>query len=153
MKKVVAILLSALLILACTACAEQTAAPTQPGNSATEFITNNIQLSIDDEDGTYASVNAYLVDEGNACVEFTSEINETLTYGLSALDSIHSKIRLTMNGTDGNYISFVTYGIGEGNACVEIVGKVKKTTVFELSVFGDIAGQIISTVQNINWPW
>lgn len=95
MKKVLALLLAALLLLSCAACGEQKAEPTtepttqatEPTTEATEPTTEAtdltqatgdqeatfVQLSISEEDMSYVSITAYDEGEGKAYVEYAAK--------------------------------------------------------------------------------
>lgn len=103
MKKLLALVLAALLVLslaACGAAPEPTEPATEPTTESTEPTTESaadrtatyIQLSISEEDGSYVSLTAYDDGEGKAYVEFQGEVKKVSTFELSVLDDIAAQV-------------------------------------------------------------
>lgn len=101
MKKLLALMLAALLVLGCAACAQQGATPTtEPTTEATEPTTEAttdrnatyIQLSIAEEDGSYVSLTAYEDEEGGTYVEFYGDVRKIANMQLSVLNEIAAAV-------------------------------------------------------------
>lgn len=111
MKKFLALITAALLLLACVGCGGQKAEPTEPTTEptteateptteATEPTTENadrtatyIQLSISEEDLSFVSITAYDDGEGQAYAEYTAKDEKKVaTLELSALEGIADAI-------------------------------------------------------------
>jgi len=104
MKKILALIMAALLLLACAACggeqAEPTVPTTEPTTEATEPTTENadrtatyIQLSISEEDMSFVSITAYDDGEGQAYVEYTAKDEKKVgTLSLSVVADIAAEI-------------------------------------------------------------
>lgn len=117
MKKILALILAALLLFACTACGEQKADPTEPTTEATEPTTEAIeptteasdrkatyiQLSISEEDGGYISLTAYEDGEG-AYVEFVSDERKVATFELAVLDDIATVVDQNMKSLNDQHV-------------------------------------------------
>lgn len=93
MKKILVLLLAALLLLSCAACGDSKPEATEPTTEpASERKATYIQLSISEEDGSYISLTAYDDEEGKALVEFMSDVKKVSTFELSVLDDIAAQI-------------------------------------------------------------
>ena len=111
MKKILALIMAALLLLACAACGGQKAEPTvptteptteatEPTTEATEPTPENadrtatyIQLSISEEDMSFVSITAYDDGEGQAYVEYTAKDEKKVgTLSLSVVADIAAEI-------------------------------------------------------------
>ena len=127
MKKILALIMAALLLFACAACGGQTAEPTEPttepitqGTEPTtepteptdpttdnaDRIANYIQLSISEEDLSFVSITAYDNDEGQAYVEYTAkDEKKAATLELSVLEGIAEAIEKSqLMGLNEQYV-------------------------------------------------
>lgn len=119
MKQILAFILAALLLLSCTACGAQkpdptepTTAPTEPTTEATEPTTGEmtdrtatyIQLSINEEDGTYIYLTAYDDGEGQAYVEWSGEQRKISSFEMAVLDDIAAEVEQNLKALNDQHV-------------------------------------------------
>lgn len=117
MKKILALLLAALMLLTCAACAAQKPAPTDPTTEPTtqpvddhptepatgERTATYIQLSISEADGSYVSLTAYEDGDG-AYVEYSGEERKISTFELSVLDEIAAEVDKNLKSLNDQHV-------------------------------------------------
>ena len=120
MKKILALILSALLLLTCAACGDSPVEPTtEPTTESTEPTTESteptteasadrtatyIQLSISEEDGSYVSLTAYEDGEGQAYVELQGEEKKVSTFELSVLEDIAAEVDKNLKALNDQHV-------------------------------------------------